>query len=157
MSSLLAADKEIAALNMDCMSLTLEVSKPSGWLNADAPRNIWYMVVTPEVSQSEMSALKSFKSLKSPLMSVMTETSQSAMRPYVAMAVCLLALYSWAAVLSSAVLVKTLSTRRRRRVSGADWWEASNTGSHCGGQVTPVSWRITLNRSVRTQRSEEAS
>ena len=57
-------------------------------------------------------------------MSVMAETSQSAMGPYVAMAVGLLALYSRAATLRSAVLVKTLSTRRRRRVSGADWWEA---------------------------------
>eukprot|EP00964_Phaeocystis_antarctica_P012285 scaffold6790_cov69-Phaeocystis_antarctica.AAC.12 len=36
MSSLLASDKEVAALNMDCMSVTLDVSKLSGWLNADA-------------------------------------------------------------------------------------------------------------------------
>ena len=68
-----------------------------------------------------------------------------------------LVLYSLAAVFRPAVLVKKLSIRRRRRVGGAGWWEASNTGSHCGGQVTPFSWRITLNRSVRTQRSEEAS
>ena len=44
------------------------------------------MVVTLEVSQLEMSALKSFKSVKSPLMSVTAETSQSAMGPYVAVA-----------------------------------------------------------------------
>ena len=69
--------------------------------------NILYMVVTPEVFQLEISALKSFKSLKSPLISVTADTSQSAMRPYVVMAVCLLALYSWAAVLRSAMLVKT--------------------------------------------------
>ena len=36
MSSLLALDKEVVALNMDCMSVTLDVSKLSGWLNADA-------------------------------------------------------------------------------------------------------------------------
>ena len=123
-------------------------------------------------------------------MSVMAETSQSAMGPHLAMAavgfalkawtsvirealvvkiqaeggegdamaVCWLVLYSLAPALRPAVLVKTLSTRRRRRrVGGADWWEASNTGSHCGGQVTPFPWRITLNPSVRTQRSEEAS
>ena len=44
--------------------------------------NIWYMVVTPEVSQLEMSASIFFKPLKSPLMSVMAETSQSAMGPH---------------------------------------------------------------------------
>ena len=49
---------------MPLISVTLEVSKLSGWLNADAPRNIWYILVTPEVSQLDMSALKSFKSLK---------------------------------------------------------------------------------------------
>ena len=36
MSSLLAADKEFAASNMLPMFVTLEVSKLSGWLNADA-------------------------------------------------------------------------------------------------------------------------
>ena len=49
-------------------------------------RNIQSMAVTPEVFQLETSALKFFKSLKSSLMSVMAETSHSAMGPYVAMA-----------------------------------------------------------------------
>ena len=40
-------------------------------------------------------------------MSVTAETTQLAMAPYFAMAVVGLALYSWAAVLRSAVLVKT--------------------------------------------------
>ena len=44
------------------------------------------MFVTPEVSHLETSALKFFKSLKSPLMSVMAETSQSAMGPHFAVA-----------------------------------------------------------------------
>ena len=44
------------------------------------------MLVTPEVVQLEMSALKSFKSLKRKVMSVMAETSQSAMGPHFAMA-----------------------------------------------------------------------
>ena len=48
--------------------------------------NIWYMVVTLEVSQLEMSASIFFKPLKSPLMSVMAETSQSAMGPHFAVA-----------------------------------------------------------------------
>ena len=78
--------------NISLMSVMMEVSKLSGWLNADAPWNIWFMVVTPEVSQFETSALKFFKSLKSPLMSVIAETSQSVMRPYVAMAAVGLAL-----------------------------------------------------------------
>ena len=33
------------------MSVTLDVSKLSGWLNADAPWNICFMVVTLEVSK----------------------------------------------------------------------------------------------------------
>ena len=51
MSSLLAADKEVAALNMNCMPVTLEVSKLSGWLNADAYWNMPYIPVTMDVSK----------------------------------------------------------------------------------------------------------
>ena len=36
---------------MRSMVVTLEVSKRSGWLNADAPENMWYMAVTLEVSK----------------------------------------------------------------------------------------------------------
>ena len=49
-------------------------------------RNISCIFVTPEVSQLEMSALKFCKFWKRSLMSVMAETSQSAMGPYVSMA-----------------------------------------------------------------------
>ena len=49
-------------------------------------------VVTLEVSHLEMSALKFIKLKKSWSMSVMAETSQSAMGPYVAMAAAGLAL-----------------------------------------------------------------
>jgi len=45
------------------------------------------MVVTLDVSQLDMSALKLFKLWKSLLMSVMLETFQSAMGPYSAVAV----------------------------------------------------------------------
>ena len=72
--------------NIWCMVVTLEVSKLSGWLNAAAPPNMPAMVVTPAVFQLEMSALKFVKPPKSPLMSVMEETTQLAMGPYVAMA-----------------------------------------------------------------------
>ena len=44
--------------NMPNMLVTLEVSKLSGWLNAEALLNICSMVVTPEVSQLETSASK---------------------------------------------------------------------------------------------------
>ena len=37
--------------NMPPMSVTLDVSKLSGWSNADALRNISYMFVMPEVSK----------------------------------------------------------------------------------------------------------
>ena len=44
---------------MYAMLVTLEVShEPISWLNAPAPRNIWYMAQTLEVSQRDMSALK---------------------------------------------------------------------------------------------------
>ena len=46
---------------MRTMFVTPEVSKLSGWLNAEALLNICSMVVTPEVSQLETSASKFFK------------------------------------------------------------------------------------------------
>ena len=48
-------------------------------------RNMKIMSVTLEVFQFDMSALKFFKFWKSQLMSVIFETSHSAMGPYVAM------------------------------------------------------------------------
>ena len=54
--------------------------------------NMLSTVVTLEVSHLEMSALKFIKFKKSWSMSVMAETSQSAMGPYVAMAAVGLAL-----------------------------------------------------------------
>ena len=73
--------------NMLLMSVTLDVSKLSGWLNAVAPSpvsdppNMKLMSVTPEVFQLSKFSLKLSKPEKSPLMSVMYETSQSAMGP----------------------------------------------------------------------------
>ena len=46
---------------MYAMVVTLDVSRLSGWLNADAERNMSLMSVTPEVFQAETSALKSPK------------------------------------------------------------------------------------------------
>ena len=48
--------------------------------------NMVFMLVTLEVSQLEMSALKFVKSLKSQLMSVIIKTSQPAMEPYISVA-----------------------------------------------------------------------
>ena len=64
------------------------------------------MVVTLEVSQLEMSALKFFMSLKSLFMSVISETHQSAMGPYSSMAAVGSALYAWTAVCREALVVK---------------------------------------------------
>ena len=74
------------------------------------------MVVTLEVSQVETSALMFFKlhrcsssSQKSRCMSVMAETSQSAMRPYVAVAAVGLALYAWTAAFRAALVVNVVA------------------------------------------------
>ena len=73
---------------------------------ADQTLNMLSMVVTPEVFQLEMFALKSSKASKSPLMSETAKTSQSAMRPYVAVAAAGSTLYAWTATSREAVLVK---------------------------------------------------
>jgi hypothetical protein len=73
---------------------------------AERTSNILYMVVTPDVSQPEMSALKFFKFWKSQLMSVMAETHQSAMGPYVAMAKAAFESNSVTAVFREALFVK---------------------------------------------------
>ena len=82
---------------------TAEVEGRAG---VERTRNIWLMSVTTEVSQLEMSALKFLKLKKSPLMSVMAETSQSAMGPYVAVAAVGLALNARTAVSRAALVVK---------------------------------------------------
>ena len=51
MKSLFAWDKEFVSSNMNFMSVTRDVSKLSGWLNADAPENMRYMFVTLDVSK----------------------------------------------------------------------------------------------------------
>ncbi len=58
----------------------------TGLAHAERTQNISCMFVTPEVSHREMSALNPFWLETRLLMSVMDETSQLAMRPYVAMA-----------------------------------------------------------------------
>ena len=73
---------------------------------AERTRNVASMVVTLEVSQLEMSALKFCKLSKSQLMSVMAETSQLAIGPYVAIAAVGSALYARAGVCREALVVK---------------------------------------------------
>eukprot|EP00964_Phaeocystis_antarctica_P019377 scaffold10704_cov52-Phaeocystis_antarctica.AAC.2 len=72
-----------------------------------------------------MSALKSFKSLKRKLMSVMAETSQSAMGPYVAVAAVASLLNANTAAFREAVLVK---------VPGGDEGGNGGGGGECGGE-----------------------
>ena len=64
------------------------------------------MVVTLEVSQPEMSALKFVQPRKSSCMSVMAETHQSAMGSYFAMAEAAFELNSVTAVFREALVVK---------------------------------------------------
>ena len=61
-------------------------------------------------------------------MSVMAETSQSAMRPYVAMAAVGLALYSWTAVFREALVVKVVVTTRRRAPPARAYSEGDGDG-----------------------------
>ena len=79
------------------------------------------MFVTLDVSQLEMSALKLFKLLKRLLMSVILETSQPAIRPYVAVAVVGSVLYARTAVCSSALVVKV-------------WWRGGGLVEGGGGE-----------------------
>ena len=65
-----------------------------------------YMLVTPEVSQPEMSALKLCKSLNMSCMSVTSETHQPAMGPYFAVAAAAFESYSVTAVLKEALSAK---------------------------------------------------
>ena len=96
------------------------------------------MFVTLEVSQLEMSALKFFKFLKRELMSVMAETSQSAMGPYFLMAAVESALYSWTAACSSALVVKIAGVKGTE--NGAEGTTKS-TANHCGGTALLSDWR----------------
>ena len=67
------------------------------------------MLVTRDVFQLEMSALKLPNSKKSSYMSVIAETSQPAMGPYVAMASVELASYARTAACRSALVVKMVA------------------------------------------------
>ena len=63
------------------MLVTLDVSQFSGWSNAIAPWNITDMLVTLDVSQSEISALKLLWPENNIAMLVTLETSQVLMGP----------------------------------------------------------------------------
>ena len=96
------------------------------------------MVVTPEVFQLEMSELKFRKFSKRLLMSVMAETSQSAMGPYVAMASVGLVLYAWTAVCRDALVVKVPGGDGGSEGGGG---VAGGEGGGNGGAV----WQTNLN------------
>ena len=59
----------------------LTAQSPMSWLNASAPQNIAYIVVTPEVSHAPMSSLKDDASLNNSDMSVTPDVSQVEMCP----------------------------------------------------------------------------
>ena len=103
-----------------------------GWGGRARPERTWNMrrmVVTLEVSQLEMSALKLFKSRKSWSMSVMAETHQSAMGPYVAVAAVGSALNASTAVFREALSVKVWDPWVQARVDGL----GDSGGSEGGG------------------------
>jgi len=91
------------------------------------------MVVTLEVSQPEMSALKFAKPRKSSRMSVMAETHQSAMGPYFAMAEAAFELNSVTAVFREALLVK-VSTMQAGVGSGGEVEGGGGEGEGGGGE-----------------------
>merc|ERR1740139_1126096 len=91
MSKLSGWLNDTAYWNIWDMSVTLEVTKLSGWSNSTALSNIPDMSVTLEVSQLVRGSLNSANPAKSSLMSVMAETSQSPMMPHFSMAAILLA------------------------------------------------------------------
>jgi hypothetical protein len=95
---------------------------------AERTSNMRDMVVTLEVSQPEMSALKLAKSRRRKLMSVMAETSQSAMGPYVAVAAVGLALNAWTAVCREALVVN---------MPGGDGGGGGDGDEAGGGDVSP--------------------
>ena len=81
------------------------------------------MLVTRDVSQLEMSALKFRKRMKRYFMSVIAETSQPAMGPCEAMASVRLASYSLTAISSAALLVKTVAAVPRMFIDSIClWW-----------------------------------
>ena len=69
-------------------------------------------------------------------MSVMAETSQSAMRPYVAMAAVGSALYAWTAVRREALPVKVYEAAGLGLVGGGDGGEGGD-GQVPGPQLEP--------------------
>ena len=73
-------------------------------------------------------------------MSVMAETSQSAIGPYVAVATVGLALNAWTAVFREVVSTKG-GGGEEGGGEGEDGAVARNTGSHCGGHDTPQAER----------------
>ena len=100
---------------------------------AERTANMRYMVVTLDVSQLEMSALKYCKPLKRSRMSVMAETSQSAIKPYVAMARVGLALYFWTAVFREALVKKVYAAAGLGLSGGGDGDGGGGLGLGGGG------------------------
>ena len=93
------------------------------------------MSVTLDVLQLDMSALIFFKPAKSPLMSVMAQTFQSAMGPYVAVAASGSALNAWTAVPRAALVIKMVSSGDSGGEDGVG--EDGGAGEGCvgGGKV----------------------
>jgi hypothetical protein len=103
---------------------------------AERTENMAAMVVTLDVSQLEIFALKFLKPAKRALMSVMAETSQSAIMPYVAVAAVGLSSNARTAVCREALVVKVLA--------GEDGGE----GDGGGGEGDGGGWNCTTKDSL---------
>ena len=93
-----------------------------------------YMVVTLEVFQPEMSALKFHWDSKSTDMSVMPETSQSAMGPYCAMAEPVLRLNSLTAACRAVLAAKVVGGGSGGGSGGKGGGEGTRPGGYGGGE-----------------------
>ena len=67
--------KAVAQKSPPMFMTLLTAQSPMSWLNASAPQNIAYIVVTPEVSHAPMSSLKDDAPLNKSDMSVTPDTS----------------------------------------------------------------------------------
>ena len=100
---------------------------------AERTWNMRSMVVTPEVFQLEMSALKFCMASKSQLMSATAETSQSVMGPpYCAMAEAASAVYIWTATFREALVAKVKGRGGSAGGEGGEGGEGGMWGGHGG-------------------------
>ena len=101
------------------------------WLKAEQERNIWYIVVTLDVSQLSMSWLNEDAPLNNEVVSVTLDTSHESISPYVFVAVDELLVQALTAVKRSELLAKTYGGVG----VGAGVEVGAEVGDHVGASV----------------------